>query len=92
MKKKRPRDSNVLRVKDELFIADYLIFCQSEPGTSNQAPGTEHLESSTRDQAPGTKHPEPSIRNQHDTEYVVKAIKPSTPNQDNTEYVVKANH
>ena len=74
MKKKDPEIATFQGVKDELFRADYLIFCQPEPGTRNQAPGTEHLESSTRDQAPGTKHPEPSIRNQHDTEYVVKVI------------------
>ena len=60
MNKKDPEKPTFWGVKDQLFIADYLIFCQPE--------------SSTRDQAPGTNHPQPSIRNEHDTEYAVKAI------------------
>ena len=58
MKKKDQEIATFEGVKDELFIADYIIFCQPEQSTRKRAPGTEHLESSTRDQAPGTKHPD----------------------------------
>ena len=64
MKKKDPDIATFQRVKDELFIADYLIFCQPEPSTRNEAQGTKHPEPSTWNQAPETKHLEQSTQNQ----------------------------